>query len=71
MKWISVDFSQPGLNAWIVARNGNKRPFTCRLRVLHNDIFNGVAYLDADNLQRTFTHWMPLPDPPEDRGNVN
>jgi hypothetical protein len=65
MKWIAVDDSLPDLNTWIVARKGNNRPFTCRLTFLNNDIFHGEAYLDAYNLQRSPSHWMPLPEPPE------
>jgi hypothetical protein len=60
-EWISIKDDPPELYTWIVARHGNKRPFTCRLVVLHNSIYQGEAYIDADNLIRAPTQWAHIP----------
>ena len=62
-KWVSVEDRLPEkAGEWIVARHLNKRPFTCRLISKKGTLGIHSEYLDADNLIRDPTHWMPLPE---------
>ena len=79
MKWISVEDRLPKINTPVLVRVAYQ-PETVIASVDSDKLWSeqaeyvevhGDAYATHRLDYCDISHWMPLPDPPEDRGNVN
>lgn len=69
MEWISVKEKKPEINQIVVAWLHNLKEPSCVLYTQdkHGDLWNDLVEGDIwDYREDLVSHWMPLPNPPEE-----
>lgn len=59
-RWRRVEEELPDGTSWSICKSDANTPFSA----WYSPPFN--RWIDANNLERVPTHWMPLPEPPKE-----
>ncbi len=62
VRWIPVSKRVPDKNDCVIDASGRLVPFV--LGCVNGSVY-GLIHIDYFDINTTYTHWMPLPQPPE------